>query len=231
MRKIVKLFREGNVMVYGMRGSGKDVLFGNVVMRRRKSYISNTNYGGDFIKFDPAQLDCKNTWRNFMTNKLNHYVYPYPDKVDFYIPDVGVYMPSTYQADLCKEYPHIPVFLALSRHLGECNVHTNCQAIPRIWDKLREQSETYIRCMSCDWLLGFIVIQKIIIYEKYESAVAKVPPFCLKRPLINPNRLQLWEIQKMNYQIAHGKVEPRTLIYINLSKHNTRVFKEMLENA
>lgn len=71
----------------------------------------------------------------------------------------------------------------------------------------------------------------MIIYEKYESAVNRVPPFRLKRPLINPDRVQTWEIQKQSYEIAHGLVKPRILIYLNKSKYNTRIFKEMLENA
>lgn len=231
MRKIIKLFKKGNVSVCGLKGAGKDMLFANVVMRRKKPYISNTDYGGEFIKFDPDQLNPKNTWRNFMTRKLNRYVYPFEDGIDFYIADGGVYMPSQYQGELCKEYSHIPVFMALSRHLGDANVHYNVQNLNRMWDKIREQSDTYIRCIWCKVFFKKIVLQKVIIYEKYESAVNRVPPFRLRRPLINPDRLQQWEIQNANYEIAHGKVKPRILIYRNRSTYNTRIFKEMLENA
>lgn len=231
MRKIIKLFEEGNVSVCGLRGKGKDMLFANVVMRRKKPYISNTNYGGDYIRFDATVLDCKNTWRSFLTGKLKPYYYPYPDGVDIYLADGGVYMPSQYQGELCKEYGHIPVYMAISRHLGDCNFHYNVQNLNRMWDKIREQSDTYIRCVGCKVLFGKIVLQKVIIYEKYESAVNRVPPFRLRRPLINPTRLQAWEIQKQNYEISHGSVKPRFLIYINRSKYNTRIFKEMLENA
>lgn len=246
MRKIVKLFKQGNVSVCGLKGAGKDMLFANVVMRRRLPYISNTDYGGKFVRFDPDQLNCNNTWRNFMTGRLNHFRYPFDDGVDFYIADGGVYMPSQYQGELCKDYGHIPVFMALSRHLGEANVHYNVQNLNRMWDKIREMSDTYIRCTHC-WLpfskiklfkrvysvplLKNLVIQTVIVYEKYESAVNRVPPFRLKRPWLNRDRLQAWEIQKQNYDIAHGSVVPRVLIYFNRSKYNTRVFKEMLENA
>jgi hypothetical protein len=231
MRKIIKLFKQGNVSVCGLKGAGKDMLFANVVRRRKSAYISNTDYGGMFIKFQPDQLNCQNTWRNFMTGNLNRFVYPYDDGIDFYIADGGVYMPSQYQGELCKEYSHIPVFMALSRHLGDCNVHYNVQNLNRMWDKIREQSDTYIRCIKCKVLFRFLVIQKVIIYEKYEAAVNRVPPFRLRRPLINPDRIQQWEIQRSNYEIMHGTVTPRLLIYINRSKYNTRVFKEMLENA
>lgn len=231
MRKIIKLFEKGSVSVFGMRGSGKDMLFANVVIRRKKPYISNTYYGGDFIPFNPEQLNCNNTWRNFMSGHLNHYVCPFEDGTDFYIADGGVYMPSQHQGELCKEYGHIPVYLALIRQLMDGEVHFNVQQISRMWDKLRELSETYIRCMWCKVFFDKLVIQKVIIYELYDSACNKVPPFRLRRPLLNAERIQRWEIQKSNYEIAHGVVKPRILIYWKKSNYNTRVFKEMLENA
>lgn len=231
MRRIIKLFKKGNVSVCGLRGAGKDMLFANVVMRRKSPYISNTDYGGEFIRFDPHMLNCRNTWRNFMTGQINRYVYPYDDGIDFYLADGGIYMPSQYQGELCKEFSHIPVYMAISRHLGECNFHYNVQNLNRMWDKIREQSDIYIRCRWCKVLFGKFVLQYVIIYEKYESAVNRVPPFRLKRPLINPDRVQTWEIQKQSYEITHGLVKPRILIYLNKSKYNTRIFKEMLENA
>lgn len=242
MRKIIKMFEEGNVSIFGLRGKGKDMLMANVAVRRKLPYVSNTNYGGQWIKFEPSVLDCKNYWRNFMTEKLNYYEFPYPDGTDIYIADIGVYMPSQNQGELCREYPYIPAFMAMSRQLGQCNLHFNVQGLSRCWDKIREQSDLYIRCVGC--LLPFanvplvnktflrnLVIQKVIIYEKYESANNKVPVFRLRRPWLSPTRLQLWEIQKSNYDIAHGLVTPRYLIYFNKSNYDTRIFKEMLKNA
>lgn len=231
MRKIIKLFEKGNVSVCGLRGAGKDILFANVVMRRKLPYVSNTNYGGQYIPFNPNSLNCNNTWRNFMNFKLNHYEYPYEDGTDFYLADLGVYMPSQYQGELCKEYGHVPIFMALSRHLGEANVHYNVQNLNRAWDKIREQSDIYIRCVGCIVLFKKLVLQKVIIYDRYDSAVNRVPPFWLRRPWLNPDRLQMWEIQRQNYEISHGSVKGRILIYFNKSNYNTRIFKEMLENA
>ena len=231
MRKIIKLFEKGNVSVCGLMGSGKDVLFGNVIARRRKPYISNTDYGGDRIVFDPNMLNFQNTWRNFMEGRIKHFVYPYADGIDFYVSDLALYAPSQYQADLCKDYPYFPFSMALVRQVCGGWFHFNVQNLNRAWDKIREQSDTYIRCIWCKFFFGCIVVQKVILYEKYESALNRVPPFRLRKPLINPTRLQLWEIQKLNYEISYGSVEPRILIYFNRSKHNTRVFKEMMENA
>lgn len=231
MRRIIKLFKTGNVSVCGLRGAGKDMLFANVVIRRKAPYISNTNYGGEWIPFDPKALNCNNTWKDFMNGTLTRYVYPYPEKVDFYIADGGVYMPSQYQGELCKEYGYVPIFMALSRHLGDANVHYNVQNLNRMWDKIREQSDIYLRTVWCKVFFGKIVLQKVMIYEKYESAVNRVPVFRLPRPLLNADRQQAWQIQKANYDIAHGSVKSRILLYINKSTYNTRVFKEMLENA
>lgn len=230
MRKIIKMFDRGNVSVCGLRGSGKDMLFANVAIRRDKPYVSNTDYGGKFIPFESKVLDCKNTYTNFIQGRLNPYEYPYPDGTDFYIADGGIYFPSQYQGELCKNYGYLSTFMALSRHLGDCNVHYNVQNLNRMWDKIREQSDIYIRCCWCKVVFGF-VLQKVIIYEKYESAVNRVPPFFLRRPLINAERMQIWRIQKQNYMIAHGKVKSRILLYRNKSNYNTRVFKEMLQNA
>ena len=231
MKKIIELFESGNVSVCGLRGKGKDMLFANVVMRRDLPYVSNTDYGGKFRRFVPELLNCKNTYRNFLTGNLVHYEYPYEDGVDIYLADGGVYMPSQYQGELCKEYGHIPVYMALSRHLGDCNFHFNVQNLNRMWDKIREQSDIYIRCVGCKVFFKKVVIQRVVIYDSYESAVNRVPPFDLPSPWFSPERIQTWRIQKQNYDISHGKVESRLLIYINRSNYNTRIFKEMLENA
>lgn len=247
MRKIIKLFEKGNVSVCGLRGDGKDMLFANVAVRRKGPYISNTDYGKQWIKFDPKLLDCNNTYRNFLDNKIQKYVYPYPDGIDIYISDGGVYMPSQYQGDLCKQYPYIPTYMALSRHLGDNNVHFNVQNLNRMWDKVREQSDIFIRCThcyplqkyfkkwfklddNCKWIPK-LVIQRVIIYDKYQSAVDRVPVFSMRKPLLNRDRIQQWEIQKQNYDIVHGEVRSRILIYWNKSNYNTRIFKEMMENA
>lgn len=218
-------------MVCGLRGSGKDMLFANVVCRRKKPYISNVDYGGHWVKFDPEQLNLHNTWESFMSGHIKKFIYPFGDGFDFYISDVGVYMPSQYHGELCKKYPHVPVFAALSRQVAGCNFHMNTQNLARAWDKLREQSDIYIRCIKSRVLFGKLVIQRVIIYDKFASADNRVPAFPLRRPLWNMSRIQLWEIQKANYLITHGEVKPRTLIYFNRSKYNTRLFKEMLENG
>lgn len=231
MKKIVKLFEDGNVSVCGLRGRGKDMLIANVIWRRKRPYISNVDYGGDSYPFNPLEFDCgKNTYKDFIAGSIKPYVYPYPDKVDIYVSDAGIYFPSHFCNELNKAYPFFPTFQALTRQLGECNFHFNAQNLNRVWDKIREQSDTYIMCNWCLVLFGY-VLQKVTIYELYDSAVRRVPPFRIPRPLLNPDRKFQWEMAYQNYLIAHGKIKTRLLLYKNRSNYDTRIFKEMLKNG
>lgn len=259
MRRIIKLYEKGSVQLCGLRGTGKDMLTANVILRRNKPYVSNIDYGGQFLPLDLSKLDCHNDYTNFISGKYVKYVYPYPDKADIYVSEQGLLFPSQYQGILCRDYPTMPYTQALIRHFGDCNWHGNSQFILRAWDKIREQGEIYLKCNWCipfakplhklnklikkkfpnfavlDFLLKFrifnLVIQKVTHYERIESCAASVPPFCLRRPLLNPDRRQQWEIQFNNYRIAHGEVKPMILIYFNRSNYNTRFFKELLENG
>lgn len=174
-RRIIRYFKRGNVSVCGLRGRGKDMLMANVVVRRRKPYVSNVDYGGEFIRFDPNLINLSgNTYKSFLSGNVVPYCFPYEDGTDFYISDVGVYFPSQYCSELNKQFPHIPAFMALTRHLGDCNFHYNVQNLNRCWDKIREMSDIYIMCRRCIVILG-LVFQTVRIYEKYDSAVSAAP--------------------------------------------------------
>lgn len=231
LRPIIRMFENRSVMVSGMKGSGKDVLFGNVIMRRKLPYISNFDYGGVRYPFEPSKLDCGgNTYRNFLTGKVLRYVYPYKDFVDVYISDLANYLPAQYDHELNKDFPYLPTYFSLSRQVGESCIHANVQAVERGWKKLREQFDQYINCQDCRFI-GPFVFQRVIVYEKYQSAVDRVPVFPLRRPLLNLDRVQRYELAKCNYLISHGRVEPYLLIYRNRSKHDTRAFKKILEEG
>lgn len=232
IRHIIKLFEDGNVCITGLRGRGKDILVANVTQRRKLPYVSNVDYGGVRFPLDPLQYDCGgNTYKEFIAGDLYPYDYPWADGTDVYISDAGVYFPAQYCNELNRDYGFFATFLALSRQLGSCNVHVNVQNLNRCWDKIREQSDIYIMCNKCVVLFGKIVLQVVTIYEKYDSAVARVPPFRLKKPWLNPDRRFQWEMQKSNYDIAHGQIDRHLLIYRNKSNYDTRVFKEMLRNG
>lgn len=232
LKKIIKLFEEGNVCVCGLKGRGKDMLMANVTQRRKIPYVSNVDYGGVRYPFIPLEFDCgRNTYEEFIDGDLYPYEFPFADGTDVYISDAGVYFPSQFQGDLVKKYGFFCSFMALSRHLGECNVHFNVQNLNRCWDKIREQSDVYIMCNGCKVLFGKIVVQRVTLYELYDSAVRRVPQFRLKKPWINADRRFQWETQKQNYDISYGNIRSGLLIYRNRSQYDTRVFKEMLKNG
>lgn len=239
INKIIKrYFEQGNVCVVGERGAGKDMLFGNVITRRRLAYISNCEYPRKkglqptYYPLDFKAIDCGgNTYKDFVEGTVKPYVYPYPKGVDVYITDVGIYLPSQFCNELNRDYKPIPTFMALSRQLGKCNVHINVQNLNRAWDKLREQSRTYITCLKCRVIpIGKkqLIIQRIRIYEKYQSCVDNVP--ALKLPITAKigRDAQMGRLYELNYRISHGKIEEKTLVYFNKSDYDTNVFESIL---
>lgn len=235
IRSIVKLFENNSVSVCGKKGRGKDMLTANVIARRKRPYyISNVDYkvnNSRFIRFNPALLKTGNNYKNFIENEIKSYIYPYPDGTDIYISDCGVYFPAQYCGELNRDYKDIPTFMALSRQLGDCFVHTNAQALNRVWDKVREQSDIYLSCQWCKvFFNGKIVVQCVREYEKYDSAVNNQPPCRLVPPLLGGadarNRVA---IAREQYTATHGRIKTHYLIYLNRSKYDTRLFKTILE--
>lgn len=234
MRKVIKLFEKGNVCVFGLRGSGKDLLTGNVIVRRKLPYVSNINYGGKHNDFKYSEIDVGgNTYKDFISGNIKKYVYPYVDGTDVYLSDGGVYFPSQYCNELNKDYRQIATFQALSRHVGDCNFHINAQALNRVFDKIREQSDTYILCRGVLYIKGInLVIQRITVYDNYESAVSKREPLNVPLPLFANKEMKLHKrIQEANYKAEHGNIKKRLIFYINKSTYNTRYFKELLKNG
>lgn len=95
IRRIIKLVNDGNCAFVGLRGRGKDMLQGNVIMRRKKDYISNVDYGSGkgfsrFV-FNPKMFDVGNTYKQFIEGTVKRYVHPFADDIDVYISDCGVY--------------------------------------------------------------------------------------------------------------------------------------------
>lgn len=231
--KIEDLFEKHNCLVYGERGDGKDVLMGNVIARRKGPYVANMDYtkDGRFIKVDFDALDCgRNTYKNLIDGDINFYEYPYPLGADIYISDLGCYFPCQYNSELNRRYPFLPTFFALSRHLGECNFHGNSQDLGRPWDKIREQSKTYIRCRGVNkFLMRFgIVFQKVTLYSKYESAKDCVEPCRIHVPLFAKRDVKLnAQMHVDKFFNTYGSIKTHYLLYLNKSKHDTHYFRQL----
>lgn len=235
-KKVVKMFERGNVCVTGLRGAGKDMLMSNVVVRRKAEYVSNIDYGGKnshYNELDFKKLDLGgNTYKNLLDGDIKYYRYPYPAGSDIYISDVGVYFPSQYCNELNRDYKHLPMYMALSRQLSHNNVHINVQNLNRAWDKIREQSDIYIRCRRCIVLFGKIVIQQITTYDKYQSCVDRVEPCRIRVPTMAKREVK--ENAKMyldKYRNTYGTIKNHLLIYINKSTYDTYYFEKLFERG
>lgn len=228
--RFVSLFKKGNCIVTGLRGCGKDMAFSIVVNARKKNYISNVNYSDPKKKYKCFEFDTKvwelskNTYQDFADGTLKQYVYPYPDDIDYYISDAGVYFPSQYCNELVKKYKGAPLFQALSRHLGDCNVHCNVQNLNRLWDKIREQSDLYIRMADCKVFFRKLVFLRAYVYETEESCSARLVPPYFGVGSKAKDRKNAWIC-------AHGKVQ-RISFFAKLPyAYDSRRFKRLLENG
>lgn len=230
---IARFFKSGNVCVTGLRGKGKDLLFGNVINYRKKAYISNLDYGGEQYEFNYKDINLNGNTYDSMLNEPIYYQFPYDNSPDIYISDVGVYFPSQYCNELNKKYQSIPYYLALSRQVSHNNVHINVQNLNRAWDKIREQSDIYIRCVKCLYIPKInLVFQKVIIYDKYDSCVNRVQPCRIKVPKMgDKDRILNAQIYVDNFFNQHGDVRSHWLIYFNKSKHDTYYFEKLLKGG
>ena len=234
INEVKKWYLEHSVLVGGEKGAGKDVLQGNVIARIDRPYVSNIDYtkDGRFIPLNFKDIDCGgNTWKNFLTGKVNKYVPPFPDGTNVYISDLGIYLPSQYDSEIDEEVGELATYMALARHVCKGQVSGNAQNIERPWKKFREQCEVFIVCKWCYVIFG-VVIAHFVKYERLQSAVDKVPPFPFKEPIFIKRSDSInVELEKAKYQISHGEITPCTYICINKSKHDDRAFKTILENG
>lgn len=231
LKKIIKLYEQGSVSICGMKGRGKDMLTGNVVVRRGRPYISNLNYGGLYYPYKYQEIDIPSTYEDINKGTVKPYEFKYEDGTDIYLSDCGIYFPSQYCNELNKHYRGLPTFMALSRQLGDCSVHTNSQALNRVWDKIREQSDTYILCRKCIYIKCLkLVIQKITIYDKFESACERRLPLKIPLPFLAGRKLKTEKaIRLAEYEASHGVIKNKFLIYRNKSTYDTRYFKTLMK--
>ena len=234
---IIKKFENGNVCVCGLRGKGKDTLFGNVIVRRKQDYISNLDYTkrDKYIPLNFDNLDCGcATWLEFVEGNIPYYEFPYPFGADVYVSDVGIYLPSQYCNEINKKYPHIATYQAICRQLSRNNFHINTQNLNRCYDKIREQSTTYLWCDKMLYLkipLFPIVFQKVIEYDKFQSACDRVKPPRIRVPMFNKDAQMQARVYLDKFHNTYGTVKVHWLIYRNKSKHDTYYFEKMFKNG
>ena len=222
--RIVREFKHCNVIVFGKKGNGKDLLFQKVINSRKDTYFSNISYGGDYNNISLNQISVSpNTYETFINNKITKIdKNDLMENKDIYISDAGVYLPSQYDTKLYKSFPSLPIFYALSRHLYNNNVHVNTQNLSRVWKALREQADYYIKCRGV-LNLGFGLLIKTTEYEKYESALNSVEP--IKALLFNKiNKADIQQYVATNGFIKKGFV----FIFKKQINYDTRAFSKII---
>ncbi len=173
---LVNEFRRCNVMVFGKKGSGKDVIFAHVIYLRGALHYSNIPYDQNTEVIELHEVNAGgNTFEDCINGTIRPFEPRFEEGCDIYISDAGIYFPNTMDKRLNELYPSMPVMLALSRHLYQNNVHTNCQAFDRPWKKIREQADSYIQVLGTTQR-GEILYVKILVYDKYSNAENEINP-------------------------------------------------------
>lgn len=225
-REIIRLFSNHSVLVCGEKGSGKDLLFGYVVRRRKRKYISNVDYGGVRIPFDPiSQWSLGgNRLANLVEGTLTPYEYPYDDNIDYYISDGGCYFPCQENSLLNRRYPSVPLFAALSRHLGDCRIHMNVQSPNRIWDKLREQATRYIWIEHSKLYFGKFVRMKLYLYERLSSCQDHVRP-------MRSGGGKFGKAERRKSEQTYGMIRKHVIWFKKNYQYDDRAFKALLKGV
>lgn len=223
--KLKKRFDKGNVIVFGNKGKGKDLVFQWIIRERKKPYFANITYGYDYTPISLKEIDVGNNFNNFINENINKI-----DKredmegKDIYISDCGVYLPSQYDSSLHKTYKGLPIYYALSRHLYANNIHTNVQNLEREWKALRELGDVFIWCKNTINILGFLITE-IYIYEKYETALNRTMP--LEVNIFDSDN----NLQKKQFDATNGVIEKMFLIqHVRDLQYDTRAFSKKVFN-
>lgn len=167
---LVNEFRRCNVMVFGKKGSGKDVIFAHVIALRGEKHYSNIPYNEDTEVINLCEINAgDNTFEDCINGTVRKFEPRFDERSDIYVSDAGIFFPNTMDKLLDAHYPSMPMFLALSRHLYKNNLHTNCQAFGRPWKKIREQADSYIQVLDTH-AHGDCLFVRILGYAKEKDA-------------------------------------------------------------
>ena len=219
---ISKIFTHSNVLVFGKKRKGKDLIFQKVIRHRKKPYFANIPYG---YKYNPIELSDISVSPNTYDDLINGTVKKISrdekrEKTDIYISDGGVHLPSQYNHLLNKKYPSMPLYYSLSGHLYDSNVHVNYNgSFTRLWDKLREQADDYIRALNTV-IIGPFVFTKLRYFETAESAEKNLLP--MKRKLFDKQNNAL----KAQFDATNGTIKDMWIFQWKFNlKYDTRYFK------
>lgn len=229
-KRIVSAFRSSNVIVYGKKRKGKDLLFQKVINARKTSYFANIPYSkkGCLSKYHHIEVKdlsvSPNTYDNFINGDVSKI-----DKnkslegVDIYLSDAGIILPSQMDSVLHKRFPSFPIFYALSGHLYNNNIHLNTQNLERVWKALREQADYFIRIRKRIWFFGLFAVVFTTEYDLYETAMKNLAP--MKRRVLNGYSTAEYDL----FNAQNGYVKDGFFLISRKSCHyDTRVYHSVL---
>lgn len=222
-RHLKREFTRCNVIVAGKKGSGKDLLFQEMITARKKPYYSNIDYGGEYIPITLKEVStAPNTYLEFIKDNLVEIERTFNEDTDIYVSDGGIFLPSYMDSTLYKQFPSFPIFYALSRHISHSNVHVNVQNFGRVWKALREQADAFVYVKKTINLPFFLFIRATW-YDKYESAEARLEP--VKGRFLNKYSKAETDI----YNASNGEIKQGWVIVRKSSIHyDTRAFEKVL---
>ncbi len=168
---LTRQFTYQNVIVFGKKRTGKDLIFQYVINKINKPHYANQSYGKKTIVESISSLSvAPNTFEDCIDNKFIVVKPLLKAGYNFYVSDGGIFLPSQYNTILNKKYPSFPIYYALSGQIRHMNIHVNVQNILRLWDKIREQADYYVRAVKTVNLPFYLAV-KVICYEEYEDAI------------------------------------------------------------
>lgn len=228
VRDFLWQFKHCNVIIYGKKGTGKDLVTNFVINRRKEPYYSNISYSenkddGLYTEIKLKDVSCMpNTYESFVNDNLVQTEHKLYEGANIYISDIGVFLPSYMDNKLYVKFPSMPIFYALSRHLYDTNVHCNTQNLERAWKALREQADFYVRVRRTYKIFGWF-FTKVYTYENYESAKKNLMP--IKTRFFNK-----YSKAEVDLYIAqNGEIKSGFIIQRKKNIHyNTRYFETKL---
>lgn len=195
---LLETFESSNVLVFGKKGAGKDVLFGLVTHLTNGLHYSNIPYNSKTLLLKSLkQLDVGgNGFSDIVNGTIKKYDDPFIPGLPIFISDGAVYFGSQYDSKINTEFSGVATFMALSRQLGEHQIHVNTQALGRLYLKIREQADVFIRCLHTRDCGTFMIVDAIS-YDRYETATKGMlpcPESCTPR-------------EQMEFEGANGEVQ------------------------
>lgn len=182
---LVSEFRRCNVMVWGKKGTGKDLIFAHVIALRGEKHYANIPYDYNTEVIEVHEIAAgDNTFVDCINGTIRPFEPRFEEGYDIYVSDTGIYWPSSEHNLLDKAYASTSIHMALSRQLYNSNVHTNCQAFERPWIKSREQADSYIQTLGTvdggDYL--FVHVRCYDLYENAKNEKNWVEEFNVRIP-------------------------------------------------